>query len=215
MKELSESWERLLNPESLKRNLVAAAVFLAAYEMLKDSMIDRLRDFFSDDIMAESGSVTSPDYRVKVLSLHKKEMVACSLWFRNMGALAEDDLKTLGEIAQHRNFVAHQLPNVLGESGKDVSLERLAQILELTSKVDRWWIREVEVPTNPDFDVNPPSPEDLEQSFSSRMMIMALLIEVAGGDDSRLADLYSGAKAAFASRREEQLRSPKREGDAA
>ena len=37
----------------------------------------------------------------------------------------------------------------------------------------------------------PPSPEDLEQSFGSRMMIMALLIEVAGGDDSQDSPIFT------------------------
>jgi len=41
------SWERFLNPQSLRANLVVGSLFIAAFEMLKDSIIDHIRDFFS------------------------------------------------------------------------------------------------------------------------------------------------------------------------
>ena len=35
-------WERFLDPEVLRPNLILASVYIAAFEVLKNSIIDRL-----------------------------------------------------------------------------------------------------------------------------------------------------------------------------
>ena len=43
-----QGWAKLLKPEVLRSNLIVASLFLAAYESLRASIIDRVRDFFAD-----------------------------------------------------------------------------------------------------------------------------------------------------------------------
>lgn len=43
---IRQSWERFLNPETLRSNLIVASIFLAAYEILRQSIIERIRDFY-------------------------------------------------------------------------------------------------------------------------------------------------------------------------
>lgn len=38
-------WAKLVNPDSLRSNLIAASIFLAAYEILRASVIDHIKDF--------------------------------------------------------------------------------------------------------------------------------------------------------------------------
>lgn len=190
MNDARASWDKFLNPLTLKHNLIAASVFLAAYEMLKDALIDQLREFYSHSWSQDGGWEISERYRQHVLSLDKKEMVACAKWFRQAGALSDDDLRVLKEVATHRNIVAHELPSIIGSVEKDVSLLHLRCILALTCKIDKWWIREVEVPSNPDFDNYPLTDEQLKDSYSMRMVIMSFLVQIAEGDDSALAALY-------------------------
>jgi hypothetical protein len=85
----ADSWEKFLNPKNLKQNLIASSVFLAAYEMLKDALIVRLQSFFSDEWTSKNGWKVSKEYNQKVLSLHRKEMVACAKWFQKSGALKD------------------------------------------------------------------------------------------------------------------------------
>ena len=40
-------WAKFLNPESLKSNLIAASLFLAAYETLRASAIEQIRSFLT------------------------------------------------------------------------------------------------------------------------------------------------------------------------
>ena len=189
-KDTTASWEKFLNPKTLRQNLVAASVYLAAYEMLKQALIDQLRGFYSNSWSAEDGWIVSESYGKKVLSLDKKEMVACAKWFRNSGALTDDDLLVLSDIAKHRNTVAHELPSLLSSVEQEVSLTHLRCIFALIIKIDKWWLREVELSINPAFDERQPTDEELEQSCSMRMLFMSLLVQVAEGDDSKLAELY-------------------------
>jgi len=39
-------WERFLNPEILRTNLIVASLFITAFEMLRDSVIERAKEFF-------------------------------------------------------------------------------------------------------------------------------------------------------------------------
>ena len=66
----SKSWHRLLNPEELKKNLIQASIFITAYEVMRDSIVDRVRNFYirgfendkwiiSEDYKTEGGNTTS------------------------------------------------------------------------------------------------------------------------------------------------------------
>jgi hypothetical protein len=190
MSDADESWEKFLNPKTLKQNLIAASVFLAAYEMMKEALIGHLRSFFFNEWTPENGWKISDKYRDRVLSLDRKEMAACAKWFRDSGALDDEDLLVLKELANHRNIIAHELPAILGTVEKDVSLLHLRGIYALTTKIDRWWLREVEATTNPDFDDQDSGEAQWDESFSMRMAFMSLLIQLAEGDDSGLLKLY-------------------------
>jgi hypothetical protein len=186
-----QGWQKLFNPTILKQNLIACSVYLAAYEMLRTALIDTLRGFYCTDYSQFPKWPISEKYKTKVLSLHKSEMTACATWFLQNGALDDDDLLILRELADHRNQIAHETHLIVG-SDQEVSILHLKLIYALTAKIDQWWIRNIEVPTNPDFDDKELTDEDYAQSHSMRMVIMSLMIEVAEGDDSRLAELYEG-----------------------
>jgi hypothetical protein len=39
-KQAEDSWDKFLNPETLRANLIAASIFITSYEILKGSIID-------------------------------------------------------------------------------------------------------------------------------------------------------------------------------
>ena len=41
-----DEWERFLNPEVLRANLMLASIYIASYEILKDSIINPIKDFY-------------------------------------------------------------------------------------------------------------------------------------------------------------------------
>jgi len=186
-------WAKLLNPDELRTNLVRASIFLTAFEFLRQALIEHLEGFFSDGWDA-NGPILGEDYRSKVLSLHQMPFFASAIWFRNSGALGDDDLDRIREIREHRNFVAHHIPEILGSVDSEVRPDLLRAIADIVRKIDVWWIREVEIPTNPDFDSTASHDIDLEATISMRMAVLDLLLQVADGDDETLRKLYEQFK---------------------
>jgi hypothetical protein len=45
--EVTKDWEKFLNPDSLKANLVRASVYLASYELLKSAVVENPRGFIN------------------------------------------------------------------------------------------------------------------------------------------------------------------------
>jgi len=189
----AQGWAKLLNPAELRSNLVRASVFLTAYEFLSQALIEHLEGFFADDFDA-NGPIVGEEYRSKVLSLHKMPFFASAIWFRDSGALTDRDLDNIREIREHRNFVAHNIPVILGSVESDVRPDLLRAIAEIVGKIDIWWIREVDIPTNPDFDATQVDDIDLSSTFSMRMAFLDLLLQVADGDDQNLMQLYKHFK---------------------
>ena len=143
------SWTKLLNPEELRWNLIVASIYLTAYELLKQAMIEPLRGFFSSGFDA-NGPIVGARYRKKVLSLHKMPFFASAIWFHNAGALADDDLDRIREIRDHRNFVAHNIPRVISETDSFVRSDLLVAIAEtaenLHKKLAQRWERCTKAP---------------------------------------------------------------------
>jgi hypothetical protein len=187
------SWAKLLNPEELRANLVRASIFLTAYEFMSQALIEHLEGFFSDGFDA-NGPVLGDSYRSKVLSLHSMPFFASAIWFRDSGALDDEDLDRVREIREHRNFVAHHVPEILGSIESEVRSDLLHSIAEIVRKIDLWWIREVEIPTNPDFDATDPDDIDAGATYSMRMAVLDLLLQVADGNDETLRQLYEQFK---------------------
>jgi hypothetical protein len=83
------SWEKLSNPKVLQQNLVLAGLYLAAYELLRGSIVDRLRNFFSAGSLKVSPRGTlvgtpAPEYSTRVLALYPRDVfqASCLCWWR-------------------------------------------------------------------------------------------------------------------------------------
>lgn len=178
--EAFRSWEKLLNPEILRKNLIASSLFLSGYEILQSSIIDHIRDFFCDDFSL--GEPTkSKKYHDVCLSLDKSPVRASLMWLKQMDIVDDTDIAFVDELRRHRNDIAHELPRILETHHAEVNIQLLQQIYLLVSKIDRWWIREVEMSVNPDFDGIEASDEEIT---SGNMVLIQVMHLVAMGEDS-------------------------------
>ncbi len=182
------SWEKFLNPQTLKQNLVEASIFISAYEILKNSVETRLRGFYC--IGAEEGK-ESVAYKRKVKELHKDRLHASLLWFKQNGAIDDLDLEAADIIRQHRNSIAHELPNFVALHGIQVNRELILRLSDLVAKVDRWWIRNCDPPVDDNLeDVDLSALPDNEIQ-SGNMMMLHLMLTVFDGDESLLRELHN------------------------
>lgn len=188
--DIEASWEKFLNPETLKQHLLAGGIYLAAYEMFKRSLVERPRELFCTGYR-DGKDIIDPKYQVEVLSLSPKHVYhASSLWWKKQEVFSEEDVATAKKIRVHRDEIAHDIPRFLGTADGVIRIELLESIFVLLSKIDKWWIREIEIPANPDFDHVQLSEEDLEGAMSGSMIFLSLMIPIAFGDTSRLRAVY-------------------------
>ena len=184
-----EGWGKFLNPKVLRSNLIAASLFLAAYETLRSSITTQLRGLFANGF-DQDGEIVDSGYQKKVLSRHKSPLRASLLWFKEMQAIGENEIELVDRVRRHRNEPAHDLPRFLATNEKDINVELIGGILEVVAKVDRWWIREVEIPTNPDFDEALVDDLDDSKIISGSMLFLQLIIQVATGEDDESETMY-------------------------
>ena len=119
--------------EILRKNILAAGVFSMAYEILKNLIITRIRDFLSNEY----------NYKKEVLSLDKKErpLQASLEWLKKINAINDEDLESFKSIKDCRNFLVHETFRFISEniSNFDVN-EKFEKMVNLLRKIDRWWI---------------------------------------------------------------------------
>lgn len=173
-------WAKFLNPDTLRGNLITASIFLTAYEMLRASVIDRIRDFFTHGF-DESGWVISDEYKTKVLALDKSPLRASLLWLKGMSAIDDADMANVDAVREHRNELAHDLPKFLGTVDAEINLRLLGTLYDLVTKIDRWWVREVELTIDPDRDGREVADEDI---ISGTMLSLGLMLRIAAREDS-------------------------------
>lgn len=173
----------MLNPAVLRPNLVVASIYIAAFELLKDAIVDRIRDFYIEGF-DQNGPRIDPKYQSEVLAKNPSPVYASLDWLKESQAIDSDDLAAFEKLKKLRNDLAHELPHMLRKGVPSDLLERFHEMVSLLDKIERWWIVNVEIPTNPDFIDKKVSPEEI---IPGRIMALRVLVDVALGseEDSR------------------------------
>ncbi|MBD9463908.1 hypothetical protein [Pseudomonas sp. Pdm06] len=178
---VEEQWGNLLTPAVMQERMIAVSLYITAYEMLKESIIGRLKDFYCIGFDAD-GITTSPDYDLKVLALHKKRspLYASLIWLTNIGAIDQDDNEVLEQLKELRNSLAHEMPEIV-LNGKDLALtEKMQDVMNLMRKVEVWWIVNVELETDPDYDGRDVNPDEITPG---PILMMQIMMMVLSGDE--------------------------------
>lgn len=109
-----------------------------------------------------------------------------------MDAISEEDEITFRRITDARNSVAHELHRVLhGEKGVDFGAQ-FPPLMELVLKIEKWWIVNVELATDPEADLNA---VDEDGILPGRYWMLQVLADVALGEGEDPWKFYYAAKA--------------------
>ncbi len=177
---VQQSWEEFLNPDVMRPRLISASIYIAGYESLNDAIITRIRDFFWTGF-DESGDRIDPTYEADVLSRNRSQLYASLDWLKEMHAIDDADIGALDLVKTCRNLLAHRLFSMLGAEGLPPDFEEcFYEMVSLLHKIELWWIREVEIPTNPDFDGQE---IHKNQITPGRVMGLQLLCDIALSDE--------------------------------
>jgi len=205
--ECLKAWAKVLHPDLLRSNLIAASLYLTAWETLRDCVIGQLRSFYNIGL-SDKGDTVGPEYASRVLARNMSPLLASLLWFQEEGVIDETDLELVDLLRAHRNEIAHHLPEFIGKQGRDIDVVLLGRLLDLVAKIDRWWIRQIEIPTNPDFDGQDVDSIPDDQIQSGRMIFLGMLIRVSTGDRDDAVKSFDQILAAVNERRSSQTRVP-------
>lgn len=177
-----DSWIKFLDPKSLKSNLIAASIYLAAWETFEHGIIDHVESFYCFEF-DENGLKHSDRYK-EILARDRSQFRASLLWFKDQGVVDDADLELANRARQHRNEIAHKLPRFVSSVSHNVDVDLLRKMCELLNKIDVWWIRNIEIPTNPDFDDQDVDSIPDSEIRSGNHLFLAMLLQVATGEES-------------------------------
>lgn len=178
-------WNNILDENILKTNVDFAAMFVLNYECLKDYVINQIREFYSDYIKFEGDRPIykeSKAYKDEVRSLDKNIENASLKWFIQSKAITQSDYDTYQIIRERRNDITHELLKNLNEGFTEADAMLFSDLLLIYSKLDKWWINEIEIPISGE-DV--PDDYDREGVCGGQAMVLSIInsIILAGKGD--------------------------------
>ena len=137
MKDVANSWNKFLHPETLRGNLLVISLYIAAYELFKTSIIEKPETFYSTGFNKD-GIIISDKYKIEVLALSKSRLYASLLWLKEMGAIDNSDIETFDGIRKHRNEVTHELVDFLANNNRNFDYSKFQALIELLGRIERW-----------------------------------------------------------------------------
>ncbi|VAW31253.1 hypothetical protein MNBD_CHLOROFLEXI01-3923 [hydrothermal vent metagenome] len=150
--------DRMLNPERLRINLLLASLYLTAYEVLMNSIIQRIDDFFvpiSDDFNGPPHLKDNhQQLRSRMESRYEQEvdqkfsapinykLIPSCKWLQKNGVISSEEIDEIKKIRDHRHHLAHTLPELIfSEIDLVVDIGHFMRIRELLKKIQLFWIR--------------------------------------------------------------------------
>lgn len=184
----TEKWEQLLTPAVMQERLVSTSLYVTAFELLKESIVGRLRSFYMAGFDID-GDVIDEKYETSVLSRNKSPLYASLDWLVENEVIDKNDLESFERIKITRNSLVHELPSLV-MGGADINhIERFQELVMLLRKIEVWWVVNLEIPTNPDFDGRE---IDEKGVVPGPLLMIQIMIDVVSGNET-LLNHYRGA----------------------
>lgn len=182
MENNADRWERFLDPAVVAPSLFLATMFITTFEILKDAVVDRIRDFYTNGC-DQNGPIISPDYQENVASRNKSILYASLDWLIEYDVIDGRDLEMFERLKNTRNRLAHELFNIVtGQTESDHEVQ-FGTLVELLRKIEVWWVVNVEIPTNPEYDGQEINEEGI---VPGAILSLQMLIQVASGNTELL-----------------------------
>lgn len=180
-----------LDPQKLKEKVLATAVFIAIYEATEDRIVEKVKGFFCNGF-DNKGLTYSPEYLSEVLTLENswtykvtkigKELKASLIWLKNMDVIDDSDIVQFLQLRDDRNTMTHEFLSNLTR-GHTASQEQINALIQLVRKIEIWWVKNIEIGTNPDLDqylTNPPEDKDITSGTET---LFSVLSKITLGND--------------------------------
>ncbi|WP_104803272.1 hypothetical protein [Blautia marasmi] len=137
----------IFDEDNLELNVKFASLFVLNFECLKDFVVNKIRDFYSDNIIEDGKWIhkETKKYKEVVRALSRYIDDASMKWFIDSGAITEADYELYQTIRTRRNDIIHELLKNSGDGFNEIDIELFGSLLSLYRKLDKWWINEIEI----------------------------------------------------------------------
>ena len=120
--------------------------FVAGFELLRDCIVQELRDWYSQPSGDLAWMETTPEYEQRVIA-RAKDIVEASLgWLREKNVLTEDEIHDFGRLRKKRNDVVHEFESYLTDKDRSDFVAEFSLLVDLTRKVELWWLKNAHIP---------------------------------------------------------------------
>ena len=185
-----EPWEKLTNPELLRNSLMSASVYLSAYEMCRDFIVSKPKDFFTD-YCGEDGEKLRDEYGEDVLCHSKSPLKASLKWFENLGAIDLNDIALFDAAREHRNDIAHNLPNYISDPDFSVNQKIFNSLLTVTHKIGVYWVVNFEMALNPGYSGQEVNENEIK---IGTLLMIDMTMQIAFGEEPEEGYYYKQMK---------------------
>lgn len=180
-----KSWEKFLNPESLRSNIKVISLFICIFEMFKDAVIEKPKMLFAniESFDVDQGKIVyevSDGYKKEVLSKSKYTDEATLLWFKESGAIDDSDIEKYHKIRKYRNELTHNMIEFLTLHNREFDENILNDLIDLYNKIEKWWFKYFELSVQPEI---LPVGADPDEVIPGPMLTIRLMLEIALGTE--------------------------------
>lgn len=166
-------WKSFLNPEILKANLIKSSLYIAAFEMLKDSIIDHPKTLFTDGY--EDGLIVDENYKSKILSRNKSPLYASLDWFKEMETIKQADIEVFNNLKEYRNKLSHEMASSIFKGIDDEEFTKLfSELIILYEQIEKWWVINFELAIEPEINI-----KNVDDVYSGSILMLKLMLDVA------------------------------------
>lgn len=204
MDDILQKFENICDKNTLQTHLSYMGLFIGLYEHMIDMVEERVESFLCNESHFENGNIRyvhNEEYknliknrRVDELG-NKNTLKATMLWFQSVGAITETDYDNFLRFKKLRDSYVHKMSDHIWNGLDESEASTIFELLDLYSKIDKWWINEIEIPIDGRF-VNRDYDRDGVQSFSLitfKMMLNAMYGEKSEEYMKMIHDIRNGA----------------------
>lgn len=186
-----EQWESFLNPEVFKDRLINISMYITIYEMLKASIINRLKDFYIMTLIGARDLEGEEEYRSKVLSRRKNHLYASISWLIEHEVINEVDKENIEALKNYRNYLAHEMSDIVFNGEIKDLMKNFLCAYQLVHKIENWWIINFEMAINPDFTDANLEDIDIDNIQSGKKLMIDMALSVLSGSEELLKKFKS------------------------
>lgn len=168
--------------DTLEANMVFISLFISLYENFCDIFTERVKFFYCNGFNSVDGEmvlILSDNYATKITNRKidgKKNILKSTLlWFVEHNAITQEEYATFMKIRDKRNQYVHEMATLFLKGIPEEDVKLLSELITLYSKLDKWWINEIEIPTSGEY---LPGTYNEDEVVSVQLLMFSIMIDV-------------------------------------